>query len=211
MASVDELLAFYDRRGYRNRIGAGVRPALIIIDFSRAFTAGASAFPGGDFSTAIASTARLLAAARQRGHPVVFTTIAYADVRREAPLWYAKTPWLEHCRAGSPAVEIDPRLAPAADEYVLVKRYPSAFFDTDLEARLQRAKVDTLVITGCTTSVCVRATTIDAMQRGLRPLLAREAIGEFDPDLHALHLKDLDARYADVMPVDALVDYLGSA
>lgn len=208
-SSVDDLIAFYDRRGYKQRIGAGASPALVVIDFSRAFTEGEGAFPGGDFAPEIAATRRLLDAARARAVPVVFTTIAYVDVRREAPLWHAKAPWLEHCRAGSALVEIDPRLAPAPAEQVLVKRYPSAFFATDLEPRLRAAGVDTVIIAGCTTSVCVRATTIDAMQRDFRPLLAREAIGEFDPALHALHLKDLDSRYADVMPVDALVAYLG--
>jgi maleamate amidohydrolase len=207
MGQVEDVLRFYDQRGYQARIGPGRAPALIVIDFSRAFTEGPSAFPGGDFSAPIAQTRRLLDAARGRA-PVIFTTIAYRRDLQDAGFWGVKVPWLEHCPLGDPMVEIDERLARRDDEPLIVKKYPSAFFGTDLHARLQARGVDTLIITGCTTSVCVRATTLDAMQHGYRPLVAAEGVGDFNADLHALHLKDLDARYADVMPVDALLDHL---
>jgi len=119
-------------------------------------------------------------------------------------------PWLYHCKTGSPLVEIDPRLQRQPDESVIVKRFPSSFFQTDLDHRLRQNGCDTLVIAGCTTSVCVRATALDAMQHGYRALLAAEAIGEFDPGIHALNLKDLDSRYADVISVNHLIDYVGS-
>ncbi len=208
MGSVDEVIRFYDERGYRGRIGPGKSPAILVVDFSRAFTEGPSAFPGGDFSGAIAQTRRLLDAARSR-LPIYFTTIAYSGDLRDAGFWGIKVPWLKHCPIGDPIVDIDPRLARRDEEPLIVKKYPSAFFSTDLHARLQAAGVDTLVITGCTTSVCVRASTLDAMQYGYRPMVAAEAVGDFHADLHTLHLKDLDSRYADVMPVDALIEYLG--
>jgi nicotinamidase-related amidase len=108
-------------------------------------------------------------------------------------------------------VEIDPVLARQPDEVVMVKKYPSAFFGTDLHAILQAAGVDTLLIAGCTTSVCVRATAIDAMQHGYRPLVVRQAVGDFEPAIHALHLADLDARYADIVELDDATARLGAA
>jgi maleamate amidohydrolase len=96
------------------------------------------------------------------------------------------------------------------DEPVIVKKFPSAFFETDLHQRLRALDIDTLIIAGCTTSVCVRATAIDAMQHHYHTLIAEEAVGDFDPALHAVHLRDLDARYADVLPVDRLLSYFHS-
>ena len=96
---------------------------------------------------------------------------------------------------------------PRPDEPVIVKKFPSAFFRTDLNDRLQALGIDTIVLAGCTTSVCVRATAIDAMQHNYRTLIAAEAVGDLDPALHAVHLRDLDARYADVMSVDDLLSY----
>jgi nicotinamidase-related amidase len=206
----EAILRFYDARGYRHAIGPGTRPALVVVDFSNAFTRGTDDFLGGDFSREIGQTRRLLAAARDRGVPVFYTTIAYADPAREAGLWGKKVPWLHSCTLDSPAVAIDPTLEARPDEAVIVKRFPSAFFGTDLDTRLRALSLDTIVLAGCTTSVCVRATAIDAMQHGYRTLVAAEAVGDFDPALHAVHLRDLDTRYADVMPVDEILAYIQS-
>jgi len=208
--SLDQLLAFYAERGYSSRVGAGRRPALLVIDFSLAFTGGKSEFPGGRFDQEVGQALRLANAFRRAALPVMFTTIAYDDPVSESGWWGVKVPWLHHCKTGSPLVEIDPRLQRQPDEAVIVKRFPSSFFQTDLDQRLKKHGCDTLVIAGCTTSVCVRATTLDAMQHGYRALLAAEAIGEFDAGIHALNLKDLDSRYADVISVNHLVDYVGS-
>lgn len=207
--SLDELLGFYDQRGYDRRLGFGARPVLVVVDFSRAFTGGRTEFPGGDFGPQMAQARRLLDKARTGAIPVFFTTIAYDEPLRDAGLWGAKVPWLEHCKAGSLLVEIDASLDRRPGEPVIVKKYPSAFFGTDLEARLAEHRTDTLILAGCTTSVCVRATAIDAMQRGLRPVVAAEAVGDFNRALHMAHLKDLHARYADVVPVDEVLAYLG--
>ena len=155
-------------------------------------------------------TRRLLAAARDNGVPIFYTTIAYANPERDAGLWGKKVPWLNRCKIGSEAVAIDTVLDPRADEPVIVKKFPSAFFETDLEQRLRKLGIDTVVIAGCTTSVCVRATAIDSMQHGYHTLVAAEAVGDFDPALHAVHLRDMDARYADVMPVSELLAYFES-
>jgi nicotinamidase-related amidase len=187
-----------------------VRPALLVVDFSNAFTRGTERFPSSGFPAELAQANRLLAAARGRA-PVLFTTIAYEQDMRDAGLWVAKVPWLNGLQLGSVEVEIDEALQRRADEPVLVKKFPSAFHGTDLHARLTSIGVDTLILAGCTTSCCVRATAVDAMQYGYRVLLAREAVGDFDRALHAIHLTDLGARYADVVPVDELIVYLREA
>jgi maleamate amidohydrolase len=206
----EAILHFYDARGGRNAVGAGVRPALVVIDFSNAFTRGVADFPGGGFAAEIAETRRLLVAARQRGLPVFYTTIAYADPERDPGLWGRKIPWLSLCKMGSAAVTIDATVGARPDEPVIVKKFPSAFFETDLAARMSALGIDTIVLAGCTTSVCVRATAVDAMQHGYRTLIAAEAVGDFDAALHAVHLRDLEARYADVMPVEDLLTYFRS-
>jgi nicotinamidase-related amidase len=206
----EDILRFYDARGYRNSVGKGQRPAIVVVDFSNAFTRGASQCPGGDFANETAQTRRLLAVARELGLPVFFTTIAYADPEKESGLWGKKVPWLSCCKLGSDAVAIDTVLDPRPDEAVIVKKFPSAFFETNLQDQLHALGVDTIVLAGCTTSVCVRATAVDAMQRNFRTLVAAGAVGDFDPALHAVHLRDIDARYADVMSVDDLLAYFQS-
>jgi maleamate amidohydrolase len=205
--TVESFLDFYRRRGYAHDVGRGTRPALIVIDFSVGFTRGTERYPSPGYPAEVAEAARLLDAARGRA-PIVFTTIAYRPDMADAGLWAKKIPWIEGLQEGTEEVAIDERLAPRPDETVLVKKYPSAFFGTDLDARLKAEGIDTLIICGCTTSVCVRATTIDAMALGYRPLLPAEAIAEMDPNLHAIHLMELNARYADVISVDEAIAYL---
>jgi len=202
-----QILDFYAQRGYAHSVGFGVRPALIVIDFSKAFTSGRTEFPGGQFAAEMVATRQLIRAMRPR-HPVIYTTIAYEPDLKDAGYWAHKVPWLAACRQDSPLVEIDPTLEPQPTEPVIVKKYPSAFFGTDLHQMLQRDGIDTLLIAGCTTSVCVRATAVDAMQHGYRPILVREAVGDFHPAIHALHLADVGARYADVMALDDVLAHL---
>jgi len=207
-SAVDPVLReFYAGRGYDHRMGPGDAPALLVIDFSLAFTRSSSAFPGGAFEAEIVQTKRLLAAFRP-DHPVVFTTIAYAPDRLSTSLWARKVPWLSACEAGSEAVAIDPELEMASTDILIEKEYPSAFHGTDLEERLRARGVDTVILTGCTTSVCVRATAVDAMQRGFRPILVADAIGEFMPALHQLHLLDVGSRYGDVTTTEGVLGYM---
>jgi nicotinamidase-related amidase len=196
--SLGDFLRFYDKRGYGYRVGFGTRPAILVIDFSIAFTLGTENFPGGGYDEQVARTRELLDAAREAGDvPILYTTIAYEPHMQDAGHWAAKIPWIKGLQAGTREVEIDERLAPRPDEPVLVKKYPSAFFGTTLDADLKRAGVDTLIICGCTTSACVRATTVDSMQYGYRTILAHDAISDITPALHAVHLADLVSRYAD--------------
>ena len=146
---------------------------MVVIDFSNAFTRGTSQFPGGDFAAReLAQTRRLLAGARDSSVPVFYTTIAYADPEHDSGFSSKKVPWLSCSKLGSEAVAIDRLLAPRTREPVIVKRFPWAFFGTDLHQELQARCIDTIVISGCTTSVCVRATAIDAMQHSYHTIVA---------------------------------------
>lgn len=207
--SVSEFLRFYDTRGYGYTIGLGTCPAVLVIDFSIAFTVGTENFPGGGYDAEVESTRALLDAARAADVPILYTTIAYAPDMKDAGFWAAKIPWIKGLQTGTREVEIDERLAVRFNELVLVKKYPSAFFGTSLDTELRRQGVDTLVIAGCTTSSCVRATVVDSMQHGYRTILARDAIGDITPVLHAVHLADLTSRYADALSVSEINAYLG--
>ena len=201
------LLEFYRERGYAHALGPGINPAILVIDFTLAFTRSSDDFPGGSFESELAETRRLLDSARGIC-PIIFTTIAYQPDMRDAGLWAIKVPWLEHCTVDSEAVEIDPCLEVRRDDIVLIKKYPSALYETGLVPMLNAKGIDTLIIAGCTTSVCVRATALDAMQHGYRPLVAREAVGDFVPEVHEVHLLDIGSRYADVLSVDEICHYL---
>ena len=111
-------------------------------------------------------------------------------------------------RPGSPWVEVDPRLEPTSTEAVIEKRYASAFFGTPLAATLTAAGVDTLIVTGCTTSGCVRATVVDALQHGFRAIVPRQCVGDRAPAQHAASLVDIDGKYGDVVSLTDAVRYL---
>lgn len=208
--SVVDVLAFYERRGYGNTVGRGKQPGILVIDYSIAFTKGMTGFPTSGFDSQVTQTARLLQAARGRA-PIYYTTIAYEPHMRDAGLWAVKIPWLAALQQSAPEVGIDERLGALPSEPVIVKKYASSFFGTNLKQLLEKDGVDTLLIAGCTTSVCVRATTVDSMQHGYRTILAAEAVGDYNPALHAIHLADLGSRYADVVPVNELIAYVSSA
>jgi len=200
---------FYLERGMGGTLGYGEQPAVIVIDFARAFTNPARAL-GGDLAAELRNARALLDAARVAGCPVYFTTVAYEEEDvGDAGVWSRKISALSDLRAGSPDVEIDPALGRRPDEPVLVKKYASAFFGTDLLSRLTARRVDTLIIAGCTTSGCVRATAVDAIQHGLRPIVVLEAVGDRSPAAHAQSIVDLRAKYADVVSLDDAVEHLG--
>jgi nicotinamidase-related amidase len=111
-------------------------------------------------------------------------------------------------RAGTPEVEQDPRLGRRPDEAIIVNKYASVFFGTDFVSRLNARRVDTLILTGCTTSGCVRATAVDAVQNAFRPIVVREAVGDRAKPAHDQALFDLQAKYADVVSVDETIAYL---
>ncbi len=177
------------------------RYALVLVDMSIGFTDPARSPLAASADAVVAANQRLLAAFRARGWPVFFTTVAY-DRPGQARVFREKIPALNVLAAGSDLVGIDPRLAPVDGEAVIVKHAASGFFGTDLFQRLRAADADGVVVTGLTTSGCVRATAVDALQHDLRVLVPREAVGDRDPSAHEANLRDLHLKYADVVSLD---------
>lgn len=208
MSSADAEL--FRSRGFGQRIGFGRRPALLVVDMVKAFTDPA-AMLGADLDAQIAAHQPLLQAARERDIPVLFSTVAYEDAElRDAGIWALKMKGSATLRAGSEGVRVDPRLDMREADALLVKKYASCFFGTDLVPRLVARGIDTLVITGCTTSGCVRASAVDALQNGFRPMVVREAVGDRSVAAHEQSLFDLDAKYADVVSLEQTIQYLRS-
>lgn len=199
---------FFKDRGFGLKIGYGDRPSLIVIDLVQGFTDPEKPL-GADLSAQLAETRRLLDAARRAKIPVYYTTVSYEERDiRDAGIWAKKMGGLMTLRAGQPEVEVDSSLGRLPDEPVITKKYASTFFGTDLLARLNSLRIDTLLIVGCTTSGCVRATAVDAVQNGLRPVVVREAVGDRSQAAHEQSLFDLQAKYADVVSADEVLEYL---
>lgn len=206
MSQPDEL-DIYRRQGFGNRVGFGRSPALLVIDFINGFN-DPDQFGGGGIPEAIDRTAELLDTARHMDIPVAYTTHVYAADGSDHGVFNMKSPGLAKLVPGSDATRVVDRLAPRDGERVIAKHYPSAFTHTDLAAWLARRGVDTTIVTGCTTSGCVRATVVDAMSNGFRPIVPRECSGDRADGPHRANLFDIDQKYGDVMPLGEVLDEL---
>ena len=200
----------YRHKGFAGRAGYGTKPALLIVDFIRGFTDPTTPL-GGDFSNQLAVTNELLAAFRRGGLPIVYTTIAYEAHFRDAGMFIKKVPALAILRRGSPMVEVDERIAPDNGEYVVEKKFASAFFGTDVDAYLKSRGVDTIVMTGCTTSGCIRASAIDSMQCGYHTIVVRDGVGDRAEEPHEANLFDIDAKCGDVVSSEEVMAHLRAA
>lgn len=199
---------FFRSRGFGMRIGFGARPAVLSIDIINAFTDPGMPL-GSDLSAEIAAARSVLDASRAAGVPILHTTVAYQDGGlADAGVWALKQAGLATLRAGTREVEVDERLGARPGEQVLAKKYASVFFGTDLVPRLVSQGIDTLIMVGCTTSGCVRASAVDAVQNGFRPMVVREAVGDRSPQAHEQALFDLQQKYADVVSLEETVAYL---
>jgi nicotinamidase-related amidase len=206
----EETERIYARAGFGAEVERGARPALVVVDLSRGFTE--PQFPtGSDLSDQVAATRSLLEAARGAGAPVFFTTIAYEPGDETSLAWLRKAPGLAVLAAGSELVDLDPRLEPREGEALIVKKGASAFFGTDLAERLREAGVDTVVVAGATTSGCVRASVVDAVQHGFPALVVREAVGDRAQAPHDANLFDIAAKYGDVVSLGEAIAYLSTA
>jgi nicotinamidase-related amidase len=200
--------SFFDQRGFGQHIGFGEKPAILVVDFMKAFTNPDMPL-GSKLDAEIEHAGRLLDIAHERGVPVFFSAIAYdEDGLKDAGIWSLKQKGIVTLQAGTPGVELDNRLHRASTDVVFQKKYASCFFATDLASRLQFRRIDTLVIVGCTTSGCVRATVVDACQSGFRPIVVREAVGDRSQLAHDQSLSDIDAKYGDVLSMDEVVAQL---
>lgn len=194
-------LDIYEKQGFGTRMGFGKKPALLIIDFINAFN-DPEMFGGGNIQEAIDNTAELLAIARHLDLPIAFTTHVYAEDGSEDGIFNLKSPGMGKLVPGTHATEVVPELAPRPGERLIEKHYPSGFFGTDLAGWLAKRGVDTAIVTGCTTSGCVRATVVDAMGHGFRPMVPRECSGDRAQGPHEANLFDMDQKYADVMSLE---------
>ena len=191
----------YQQRGFGNKVGFGERPALLVIDFIKGFT-DTNCPLGSNLDKEIEATKKLLDSFRWRKLPIHFTTTAYDEEMVSAGVFVKKVPSLTHLKFGSEWIEIDERLTPISGEVVWTKQYASAFFGTSLASTLSAQKVDTLIITGCTTSGCVRASAVDSCQHGFMTNVVRECVGDRSASAHEANLNDLDAKYADVVSLE---------
>lgn len=199
----------YGRAGFGHRVVRGDRPVVVVVDLTNGFT-DATAPTGADLDDVVAHTRLLIDVAREAAIPVVFTTIAFDPGRLSASAWLRKATGMAALVEGSALVAVDARLDKRADEVLVTKHGASAFFGTDLSAILISQGVDTVVITGATTSGCVRATAVDAVQSGFTVLVPRECVGDRARGPHEANLFDIDEKYGDVIGVDDAVDYLKS-
>ena len=196
--------------GFGGTQGAGRRPALLVIDMSLGFTDPESPLVC-DLDSVVAAIGELLTAARETDIPIVYTTVSYSEAEQvTAAAFIEKVPALLTLAAGTRWVEIDPRIAPLPNEPVLSKLFASAFFGTSLASLLTSLACDSVIVTGASTSGCVRATAVDALQHGYRVVVPREAVGDRDPAAHEQTLSDIDAKYGDVLPLARALASLGA-
>jgi len=181
----------------RESQGLGQHPALVLVDIIRGFTDPDCPL-GSEADDVVEANRKLLAAFRSKGLPVFFTTVIYHD-DSQARVFRDRVPALELLKPGSHWVEVDPRLEPHEGERIVEKQWASGFFKTDLDESLRAMGVDSLVVTGLTTSGCVRATAVDGLQYNYKVVVPAEAVGDRNPDAHRANLFDLNAKYVDVL------------
>ena len=207
--SDEQTREIYERARLGQSVTLGKRPAVLVVDFSRGFT-DPECTMGSDLTQEVEATNRLLAAARERGVPVIFTTIGFEPNLKDGSLWLEKAPGLGDLVVGGKWVEIDPRLERREEETVILKKGASAFFGTNLPSVLVSQGVDTVIMCGATTSGCIRATAVDLLQYGYPTLVPRECVGDRAQGPHEANLVDIQAKYADVVPVEEVLAYVES-
>ncbi|MEP1775942.1 MAG: isochorismatase family protein, partial [Nitratireductor sp.] len=180
----------YARQSFGQSTGLGDRPALLVIDFVNGFN-DPEILGGGNIDAAVKATVPLLAHARARGLPVIFTRIVYAQDGSDAGLWCEKVPRLRELTETAAASQVVGELTPQAGELIIRKTQASAFFDTTLAAQLAYRGIDSLVMVGCTTSGCVRASAIDAMSSNIRTVVVSDCVGDRALEPHAANLFDI--------------------
>lgn len=202
MTSLDRDI--YRQQGFGTPLGIVGKIGLVIVDFVNGFTDPAH-FGGGNIQPAIAATVPVLAAARLHRWPVAFTRIVYADDGSDGNIFSLKVPSLVSLTETSPLGQIVAELAPEPGELIVRKILPSAFLGTGLAPWLTQRAVQTVLITGCTTSGCVRASVVDAMSFGFRPIVLEDCVGDRALAPHEASLFDMSQKYADVVTFKTLI------
>lgn len=206
---MSDLQADYLQAGFGTRLGWGSRPALLVVDMCRAYVDDQAPLYAAAASDAYRNADRLATAARRQGRPVVFTRVEYAAGGVDGGHFFRKVPALRCFESGNPLAEFTDLVRPTSGDVIVTKQYASAFFGTSLAATLNALDVDTVVIAGVSTSGCVRASALDALQHGFVPIVVADACADRDPRPHDSNLFDLQAKYADVVTMDDALAHLG--
>ena len=199
----DRAESVYERQSFGTPLGLGAQPALLLVDFVAGFV-DPDVFGGGNIATAAERAVALLALAREAGWPIAHARIVFADDGADANIFARKVPGMLRLTETAAIGQFVPALRPAPGELVVRKRLPSAFRGTDLAGWLASHRVDSLVIGGCTTSGCIRASTIDAMAQGFAPIVVADCVGDRAIGPHEANLFDIAQKCGDVLPLDAL-------
>lgn len=194
---------------FDRRIGFGKKPAVLVVDFINAYTTEGSLLYAPDVVTAVNETVDLLALAREKNVPVLYTKVLYNKNFRDGGIFIQKVPVLKTMVEGEPLAEIVPQLPPVESDIIIVKQYASAFFGTSLAATMTSMGVDTLILTGCSTSGCIRASAVDGMQYGFRVIVPRECVADRHAGPHEANLFDINSKYGDVVGKSEVMEYLG--
>lgn len=195
-----------------NRIGFGQRPALLVIDFLKAYTVEGAPLYAPGVVDAVANAPALLAAARTAGIPVIHTRILYlAENCADGGMWVKKAPVMKAMVEGNVLAEFCDGVVPDKGELVIIKQYASAFFGTSLASHLHAQGIDTVIMAGCSTSGCVRASAVDAVQHGFRTIVVRDCVGDRHPDPHNANLFDIDSKYGDVVSREEAIAEIAKA
>ncbi len=189
-------------------LGFGEKSIMLIVDFIRAYTTPGSALYAKPVVGAVEQTVDVLRKARKKGVPIIYTRVIYNKNGLNGGIFVQKVPVLRTLIEGEPLAEIVPELAPDDDDVIVVKQYASAFFGTSLAGMLTSMGVDTIILTGCSTSGCIRATAVDGMQYGFRVIVPQECVGDRHQAPHEANLFDINSKYGDVVSRADVIAYL---
>jgi maleamate amidohydrolase len=193
---------------FDSRLGFGHKPAVLVVDFINAYTTPGSPLYAEPVVEAVKQTVEVLTLARSKNVPVIYTRVIYNKNGLDGGMFVKKVPVLLKMIEGEPLADIVPELPPAPSDVVIHKQYASAFFGTALAAMLTALGVDTLILTGCSTSGCIRASAVDGMQYGFRVIVPRECVGDRRPEPHEANLFDINSKYGDVVSKNEVMEYL---
>ncbi len=193
---------------FDSRLGFGRRPVLVVIDFINAYTTPGSALYAPDVVSAVDASVELINSARDKQVPVIYTKVLFQAGGFDGGLFVQKIPALTKLVDGEPLAEIDAKITPVTGDIVIVKNYASVFFGTSLASMLTAHGIDTVILIGCSTSGCVRASAVDGMQHGFRVIVPRDCVGDRLAQVHDANLFDIDAKYGDVVGKSDVLNYL---
>lgn len=204
----DDARENYKGAQFNQRIGFGKRPALVVVDMVAGYTDPQSPLYAQGAVGALASALRVIEASREAEIPVIFTDVSLKPADEAGSVWSRKTPLIDYFYEGSPLGQFAEGIEPQENEQVVTKQYASCFFGTTFAASLVSRGIDTLIVTGVSTSGCVRATVVDAVSHGFIPIVVREAVGDRHPAPHEANLFDIDAKYGDVVSEGEVLEFL---